>query len=68
MPFGGWWGLRSVPLGGGALSGSVPLGVVWVEIGALGWVVRADVVGGKGEHGGGSRGGGLEVCAFVGEQ
>jgi hypothetical protein len=53
----------------GALGGSVSLAdvvraegeslaVVWVEIGVLGWVLPEDVVGGEGEHGGGSRGGG----------
>jgi hypothetical protein len=41
-----WCGLRAESLA-----------VVWVEIGVLGWVVRAEVVGGEGEPGGGWRGG-----------
>jgi hypothetical protein len=47
---GGWWGLRSVPLlGSVSLAGRCPWRVVRVEIGVLGWVVRADVVGGERE-------------------
>ncbi len=56
MHFAEWCRWRVVRVEIDALGGSVFFGMVWVEIGVLGWMVRPEVVGGEGELGGGLRG------------